>query len=377
MSKIITRPAALVTQGNLKLYATSLRVSDLLIDNFYDIERLDPENPNDKGYQRVLNKSRAKKLADYLIDGQDNHDAFLPTSIFLATDKNILFNPALNVITFDVKQICPFSVVDGQHRIEGLRLAAEKKDDILSFEVPVNIAVNLPKISQMCHFLIVNTTQKSVDRAVEQRIFARLTDAFEIEDVPSLPKWIQRIAESGDDKQALKIVDHLNETPDSPWLGKIEMGNQDAKSSTINQNSFVKAIKKYVLTANNPISVRDPDQQQKIFFNYWKAIANLLDVGKPTVLFKYNGVELFCRFSVPMFNKLQNINNFKIATIEQVLRDTFDNLEGEAIGVGHPDWWLSGSGLAGGLNSTALNKVNHELTKALHKVQASSNDVQL
>jgi DGQHR domain-containing protein len=377
MPKIITRPAALVTQGNLKLYTTSLRVADLLIDNFYDIERLDPENPDDKGYQRVLNKSRAKKLADYLIDGQDNHDAFLPTSIFLATDKNISFDPALNTITFDVEQICPFSVVDGQHRIEGLRLAAAKKGDMLSFEVPVNIAVNLPKIAQMCHFLIVNTTQKSVDRAVEQRIFARLTDAFEIEDVPSLPKWIQRIVESGDDKQALKIVDYLNEAPDSPWLGKIEMGNQDTKAATINQKSFVKAIKKYVLTANNPISVRDPDQQQKIFFNYWKAIANLLDAGKPTVLFKYNGVELFCRFSVPVFNKLQNINNFKIATIEQLLRDTFDNLEGEAVGVGHSDWWLSGSGLAGGMNSTALGKVNHELTKALQKIQASSGDIQL
>jgi DGQHR domain-containing protein len=377
MPKIITRPAALVTQGNLKLYTTSLRVADLLIDNFYDIERLDPENPDDKGYQRVLNKSRAKKLADYLIDGQDNHDAFLPTSLFLATDKNISFDPALNTITFDVEQICPFSVVDGQHRIEGLRLAAAKKGDMLSFEVPVNIAVNLPKIAQMCHFLIVNTTQKSVDRAVEQRIFARLTDAFEIEDVPSLPKWIQRIVESGDDKQALKIVDYLNEAPDSPWLGKIEMGNQDTKAATINQKSFVKAIKKYVLTANNPISVRDPDQQQKIFFNYWKAIANLLDAGKPTVLFKYNGVELFCRFSVPVFNKLQNINNFKIATIEQLLRDTFDNLEGEAVGVGHSDWWLSGSGLAGGMNSTALGKVNHELTKALQKIQASSGDIQL
>ena len=69
-------------------------------------------------------------------------------------------------------------------------------------------------------------------------------------------KWIKRIVESGDDEQALKIVDYLNETPDSPWLGKIEMANKDSKTATINQKSFVKAIKKYVLTANNPISAR-------------------------------------------------------------------------------------------------------------------------
>lgn len=371
MSNIITRPASLVKQGNLKLFTTSLRVSDLLIDNFYDIERLDPDNPDDKGFQRVLNKARAKRLADYLIEGQENHDAFLPTSVFLATDKDILFDEATSRIIFDVDKIGPFSVVDGQHRIEGLKMAAAKQPDLLSFEVPVNIAPNLPKIAQMCHFLIVNTTQKSVDKAVEQRIYARLTEVMEFEDVPNLPKWIKRIVESGDDEQALKIVDYLNETPDSPWLGKIEMANKDSKTATINQKSFVKAIKKYVLTANNPISVRPAEQQHKIIFNYWRAIANLLDNDKPSVLFKYNGVELFCRFSVPMFNKLQNINSFKVPTIEKLLQDTFNNLEGDTAGVGHSEWWTSGSGIAGGMNATAIGKVIHEMTKALHKVQST------
>ncbi len=126
MTKLISRPAALVRQGNLKLYTTSLRVADLLTDNFYTIERLDPENSSDKGYQRLLNKGRAKKLADYLVDGQENQDAFLPTSVLLATDKDINFDVSNNTITIDVEKICPFSVVDGQHRIEGLKLATEK-----------------------------------------------------------------------------------------------------------------------------------------------------------------------------------------------------------------------------------------------------------
>src|SRR5207237_7539405 len=123
-------------------------------------------------------------------------------------------------------EVGPFSVVDGQHRIEGLKMAAEKAPALLSFEVPVNIAVSLSKLAQMCHFLIVNTTQKSVDKGVEQRIYARLTDAVEFEDVPKLPKWIQRIVETGDDEQALNIVDYLNDTEASPWRGKISMANQ-------------------------------------------------------------------------------------------------------------------------------------------------------
>ena len=53
-----------------------------------------------------------------------------------------------------------FNVVDGHHRIRGLVLAAEKEPSLDDFEVPVNIAVNLDPISQMAHFLIVNTTQR-------------------------------------------------------------------------------------------------------------------------------------------------------------------------------------------------------------------------
>ena len=83
---------------------------------FYSIERLDSESPND-GYQRLLNKGRAKKLADYLIGGQEDQDAFLPTSIFLATDKPIRFDESANTISFDISEIGPFSVVDGQHRM--------------------------------------------------------------------------------------------------------------------------------------------------------------------------------------------------------------------------------------------------------------------
>jgi DGQHR domain-containing protein len=373
---VITRPAALVKQGNLRLYSTSLQVSDILTENFYNIERLDPDNPDDRGFQRVLNKARAKKFADYLIEGQSTHDAFLPTSIFLATNKDIAFDQTKNTISFSIAEVGPFSVVDGQHRIAGLKMAAEKSSQILTFEVPVNIAVNLPNIAQMCHFLIVNTTQKSVDMAVEQRIRARLSEMVDIEDVPTLPKWIRRAVETGDDQQALKIVDYLNETNGSPWFEKIKMANQDIKTGTINQKSFVKAIKKYVLTTNNPLSQKPIDMQKKMFFNYWRAIANLLYIDKPTVLFKYGGVELFCRFSTPVFNKLLSLGDFKIATIEQLLRHTFDNVEGDYVGVGYPDWWLSGTGKAGELNAQALAKINQELTKALHKGQGSS-EIQL
>lgn len=366
MNKIIVRPAALVKQGQLTLYSTSLKVSDLLIPNFYSVETLDPENENDKGYQRLLNKARAKRLADYIIDGQETKDAFLPTSIFMATHKNIDFNPTNNTIEIDINSIGPFSVVDGQHRVEGLKMAVEKDTRVLDFEVPVNIAINLPKIAQMCHFLIVNTTQKSVEKGVEQRIYQRLTQALEIEDIPNLPKWISKAVDKGEDDLALKYVDFLNSDPESPWLNKIKMANQESNDGTVNQQSFVKSIKKYVLVANNPITIHSPDKQHKIFLNYWKAITNILGIEEPTVLFKYNGVELFCKFSVPFFNKMINLSDFKVATMQNLLEKVFEEVEGDYAGVGHTDFWTKGS-VASFLNSGAIAVINAEMVKALHK----------
>ena len=60
----ITIPAARVQQGTLQLFATSIKVRDLVTTGFYSVETLDPEDPNDTGYQRLLNSARAKKLAD-------------------------------------------------------------------------------------------------------------------------------------------------------------------------------------------------------------------------------------------------------------------------------------------------------------------------
>jgi hypothetical protein len=48
---IITRPASRIRQGNLVLYATSLRVHDLKVNQFYRIDTLD--------------QTREKAISDY------------------------------------------------------------------------------------------------------------------------------------------------------------------------------------------------------------------------------------------------------------------------------------------------------------------------
>ncbi len=371
--KIITVPAARSRQGSLTLYATSIRVADIVSPGFFNVETLDPVD--EKGFQRLLNGARAKRLADYVVAGQDSEDAFLPTSVFLATDKAIPLNETNNTITIDTAQVGPFSVVDGQHRLEGLRLAAERDKRVLDFEIPVNIAVSLSPLAQMCHFLIVNTTQKSVDRAVEQRIVQRLTQALGVDDLPNLPRWILRTVERGEVDKALRLVDYLNDTPGSPWTGKIKKANDDSRTGIINQGSFVKAIVRYVLTANNPLgALKDFDREKRVFLNYWQAIANVLDDGESSTLYKYNGVELFCRFSIPFFIRMMDRKNFTVATMEAELRACFEAIDGEHAAVGHPEWWVVG-GTAGMLNSAALNVVLQDMTAGLHKASLGAVEI--
>lgn len=368
-------PAVKVKQGDLTLFATAIKVKDLIKNNFYSVETLDPRSdPNDTGYQRLLNKARARKLTDYVVNGQEKQDAFLPTSVFLATDKSLNFDRDSNTIEFDLDSVGPFNVVDGQHRLEGLKAAAKKDARVLEFAVPVNIAVELPKLHQMCHFLIVNTTQKSVESAVEQRIVSRLTRAVDVENIPSLPKWIRNLVEKGEIEKAVRIVDYLNDSKESPWFQKINIPNASNSGTTsINQHTFVKAIVRYLLTANNPVAaLNDFEKEKKVFLNYWISIADLIDSERATVLYKYNGVELFCRFSITFFTKLVAYDGiFTVDVMKKHLCDCFDNVEGEHAGVGHADYWTRG-GKASGLNAGALRQVAQEMAKALHKPSMSA-----
>ncbi|MBK6434558.1 MAG: DGQHR domain-containing protein [Rhodanobacteraceae bacterium] len=321
---------------------------------------------------------RSKRLSEYLIDGHEHGDAFLPTSVFLATDKNITFNETTNTISFDISEVGPFNVVDGQHRIAGLVRAAEKNTELLDFEVPVNIAINLDDISQMCHFLIVNTTQRSVDKAIEQQIVARLTHMTGLEKTPTIPRWIRKQVERGEDARAIDIAKYLNAEPTSAWLGKIRMANDEKDGVTINQKSFINSLKKYVFSANNPLSTSSFDASRpKILLNYWNAVGEILvdDSEISTVIYKTTGVDLFHMVSATVFTHLAAKRDFTKESIKSLLKRGFRNLPDENVAMGHPEWWHRGN-VASGINSAAVRKLANSLSEAIN-MQDDPTDVSL
>ena len=225
-------------------------------------------------------------------------------------------------------------------------------------------------VSQMCHFLIVNTTQRSVDKAVEQQIVARLTKMVDLEEMPTIPRWIRRQVEKGEDARALLVANHLNTDPNSAWVGKIRMANDDdGTGATINQKSFVNSLKKYIFSSNNPLSNPEWDTMRPaIMSNYWKAVVELLvdeQSPKPSIIFKTTGVDLFHIVSATVFTHLANQRDFKKETIKKLLVRGFGNLSGDNVGTSDKEWWQRG-GAASGLNSAAVRKLATSLNHAIH-----------
>lgn len=370
----IVRSATKVRQGNLTLYATSLTVRHLCMPGMYRIDRLDPM-ANTNGFQRLLEHRRAKRLSEYLSDGLGDGDAFLPTSLFLATEKDIAFDHSTNSIAFEIDKVGPFDVVDGQHRIAGLLLAAEKDRRFLDFEIPVNIAVSLDVISQMCHFLIVNTTQRSVDRSVAQQIVARLTKMVDVAKLPTIPRWIRRQVDRGEDARALDMVTYLNTEESSVWFGKIRMANdaRKDKSVTIHQKTFVESIKRYILVSAHPLSAIGIDihKQQRALTNYWNAICDLLcdfDSAQESVVMKGNGVHFFHLVSQTAFHQAAGRKDFTQSSFRMIFERAFRALPVEDFRLGTIDYWLAG-GEASGLNQGALRRLAASMNRAMNAVK--------
>ncbi|MYD53442.1 MAG: hypothetical protein F4W96_03940 [Chloroflexi bacterium] len=139
--KEMRSPAVRLQQGKRMLFMTQFAVRDLISENFYKVDRLDVQGGS--GMQRLLNQSRARSFSRDILAADKYNEAFLPTSVFLATNGSISFDEKSKEIFFSGDRkgdVFPFDVVDGQHRLEGLGMAARENPRILDFPVAVVIA---------------------------------------------------------------------------------------------------------------------------------------------------------------------------------------------------------------------------------------------
>ena len=371
----ITRPAVEIRQGGRKLFFTSFSVAEFTASDFYRVDELDPKD--ESGFQRVLEGRRAKLLASDMVKARAAGKAFLPTSVLLATRAALEYDPGRREISFDAKpgpgRVCPFAVVDGQHRIEGMRKAAEKDPSLSAFPMAVVIAAELDDLEQMLHFYLVNTTQKSVDKSIEQQIKAKLRRMEDIGESVFLPERILRDVQRGRDRIALDIVQALNDHPESPWFGRVVMANEDAGTrSTIRQSTFVKSVKEYLLVRGHKLARPGlpPDTRDAMLRNYWRAVADLFVVdAKKSVVFRHNGTVFFHTISQPMFNWLAAAPpDYRVDAVKKRFRLVFEELPDEHYELSHPQWWERG-GPASDMNKSEIARRAGVVMQAIEKAR--------
>lgn len=355
MTDIICKPAIKIAQGKRVLYATSFTVADFLLrKEFYRVDHLAPDEDGDnEGFQRILDESRAKALAKDLSSAYKQDEAILPTSVLLATAGKIDYDEAARQISFSAAPnagVCPFSVVDGQHRIAGLcEFAAQNPEDpkIKNFPVFVSIISGIDNAEQSLQFLIVNAKQRAVDKGLQRRLIRKFTNKYKVDALPYLPAWVKRAVEGGADKKAGDIVLFLSQEKESPWRGRIILTNtpkrRGEKRTGISETSFARSVQVYLLAANNPLARMDSEWRNKIIMNYWNAVVSLFVEGdEDTVVFKTNGVNFFHMVSGAVLYRAADVGNYKPETIKDIFQKARKTApEADFM---HPGWWRAGTG---------------------------------
>ena len=369
------RRAIEIKQGKLTFYLTYVTPEDLFEqDEFYTVDQLEPKSQ--LGYQRILEKTRANRLARHLRESFTHGYANIPTTIFLATDKSVSYDSDAGLISFESEEVCPFNVVDGQHRIEGLKRALEQNTDsrLWAFKLPTTIAVDLDHTHQMYHFYIVNTTQRPVLKDLSQQITSRFTDMKGVENLPYLPFWLESDVNKGVDARALRLAEYLNEEGTSPFKGRIRMANDDSKrGNRVNQSSVVTIFKSHIFSGANPISKEDDTiRLQRIMLNYFRAVEEVFvgDIeSDDTIVWRDNGLFFFTLISRWVFTEIYaSTKDFTVDSIRNTFRGALDQLDDEYQEISSVDWWQRGdSGGASGVNRGGYRLYSNGFLAALNR----------
>jgi DGQHR domain-containing protein len=208
------RSVSLVTQGKNRFYTLTIFSNELAETTFVTTRYEDPL----EGFQRTLDKDRAKQIASYIDSGGS-----IPNSIVLSAQKSAEFKVVGRgktvEFTLDPKA---FLILDGQHRVFGFRLAKTK------LRVPVVIYNGLSRKEEARLFIDINTKQRPVPNEL-------LLD-------------IKKLAEYEDDQERLLggLFDEFNTDNTSPLLGL--MSPAERASGKISRVTFNNALKPILST---------------------------------------------------------------------------------------------------------------------------------
>lgn len=227
------------TQNNFTFYFAAIK-RDVLIPLSYIVRRREDRKA---GFQRFLNKSRARSIAKYMDQGKGS----IPAPIILSAQEESNFNFEKGKISFEQKEAV-FLVLDGQHRLYGF---AESE---MNHNIPVVIYSGLSLPQEVSLFIDINTNQKGVPSAL-------LLDIKQIAGTETTTEEKQR-----------QVFDKLMHS--SPLAGMLSPDK--SVRGKISRSTFNTATK--VIFENGPFKEKNVDILYKGIRNYLEASERALDI---------------------------------------------------------------------------------------------------
>ena len=166
------------------------------------------------GMQREPSAKRIKEIAEY----SNTFDAAFPTPVLLALKES---SYTLGQNTIQLEEGVEADIVDGQHRIEGIRQSGRARD----FKIPVVLILNPTDEQKALMFAVINGKQTKVPASL-------VYDLFGVTKGRSPYKTAHEMARA------------LNNMPESPWYRRLKMlGKRTGDSEqSLSQGTFVKHL---------------------------------------------------------------------------------------------------------------------------------------
>ena len=200
--------------------------------------------------QRVLNTSRIAGIKDFALRMGD-----FPASIVLNWIRGDMIEHNGSVEIPDEPKIA--QIIDGQHRVAGLKAAIDEDPSVADYQIPVAIYEGLDTAHSARIFISINTEQRPAPKSLVFDLYG--VTASDLMDPAAI--------------RASDIVAHLG-SDGQPYFKWIKLPNQDRQRGGVALSTAVNAIKPLVDVKGllEQIGATELEIQKAIFSNFFGAI---------------------------------------------------------------------------------------------------------
>ncbi|NVN11529.1 DGQHR domain-containing protein [Nguyenibacter vanlangensis] len=291
-------PFITVKQKEHSFKLTSLPAGLLTKIAYAAIRRKDIE---EGAVQRVLNGARIAGVKDFALKIGD-----FPASIVLNWNKGPLVSDGSSVKIPDEEKLA--QILDGQHRVAGLKDAIAENPLAAAYEIPVAIYEGLDTPNSARIFISINTEQRPAPKSLVFDLYGVI--ASDLMDPTAL--------RAGD------IVAYIG-SEGQPYHGWIKLPNQERQRGGVALSTAVSAIKPMVGSKGilEQVGITELEMQKGIFSNYFSALRALYgyswnDRGN-AFIYASGFIGAIEFFRSHMFDYCKGRSSFEIDTIKEAL----------------------------------------------------------